>query len=141
MYFGWRWAKKLIFWLILGGFCLRPLIPYELQPQDFIKWKTLWRYILVANFVSIAYVVGKLGLGLPLSVFLGSYFPKYCSILLKFWPEVVSNKTNTAWTILQNFAFWLKWTTPNVYSFGPFWGPIYCQKIKNIAKTQIFYKN
>ena len=27
--------------------------------------------------------------------FLGPYSPKYCSILLKFWPEIVSNKTNT----------------------------------------------
>ena len=134
-------GQKIDFLTHFGRVLFTPSNTLWVTPQDFIKWKTLWRYILVANFVSIAYVVGKLGLGLPLSVFLGSYFPKYCSILLKFWPEVVSNKTNTAWTILQNFAFWLKWTTPNVYSFGPFWGPIYCQKIKNIAKTQIFYKN
>ena len=134
-------GQKIDFLTHFGRVLFTPSNTLWVTPQDFIKWKTLWRYILVANFVSIAYVVGKLGLGLPLSVFLGSYFPKYCYILLKFWPEVVSNKTNTAWTILQNFAFWLKWTTPNVYSFGPFWGPIYCQKIKNIAKTQIFYKN
>ena len=134
-------GQKIDFLTHFGRVLFTPSNTLWVTPQDFIKWKTLWRYILVVNFVSIAYVVGKLGLGLPLSVFLGSYFPKYCSILLKFWPEVVSNKTNTAWTILQNFAFWLKWTTPNVYSFGPFWGPIYCQKIKNIAKTQIFYKN
>ena len=134
-------GQKIDFLTHFGRVLFTPSNTLWVTPHDFIKWKTLWRYILVVNFVSIAYVVGKLGLGLPLSVFLGSYFPKYCSILLKFWPEVVSNKTNTAWTILQNFAFWLKWTTPNVYSFGPFWGPIYCQKIKNIAKTQIFYKN
>ena len=64
------------------------------------------------------------------------YSPKYCSILWKFWPEVVSSKINTVWKILQIFAFWLKWDAPNVYSFGPFWGPIYCWKTKNITKNQ-----
>ena len=28
-----------------------------------------------------------------------------------------------------------------VYDFGPFWGPIYCWKTKNIAKINIFCKN
>ena len=31
----------------------------------------------------------------PFWWFLGPYFPKYCSVLLKFWLEVISNKINT----------------------------------------------
>ena len=63
------------------------------MPQDFNKWKTLLRYISVASFISIVFVVVKV-----FCIdwrFLGPYSPKYCSILLKFWPEVVPNKTNT----------------------------------------------
>ena len=123
-------------------------------PQDFAKWETLLRYIFAVSFISIAPAVVKLKMFkvfffvyrfsihemTPFWVFLGSYSPKYCSILLEFWPEVVSNKTNTAWKILQNFAFWLKWDTPKVYGLGPFWGLIYCQKTKNIAKNKICTK-
>ena len=74
----------------------------------------------VKNFQSFLYwfSVHKM---IPFGMFLGSYSPKYCLILLKFWPEVVSKKRNTIWIIPQNFAFWLKWDTPKIYSFGPFW--------------------
>ena len=59
--------------------------------QDFAKWKTLLRYISVVSFISIATVVVKLK---NLKVFLLIQHPwKYCSILLKFWPGVVSNET------------------------------------------------
>ena len=41
----------------------------------------------------------------PFEVFLGPYSLKYCSILLKFWTEVVSNKSDTvcekSWKILN----------------------------------------
>ena len=33
--------------------------------------------------------------------FLGSYSPKHCLIMLKLWPDVVSNKKNSFWKILQ----------------------------------------
>ena len=39
--------------------------------------------------------------------FLGSYSPKHCLILLKLWPDVVSNKKNSFWKILQNLEFLL----------------------------------
>ena len=51
--------------------------------------------------------------------YLGPYSTKFCLILLKFWPEVASNKTNTV------FGKSIK-----IY-FAPFWGPIYCPKTKN----------
>ena len=121
------------------------------MPQNFSKWKTLLRYIYVLSVINIAFVEIKNFQSLlycfkihemfPFWRFLGPYFPKYCSILLKFSPELVSNKINTVWKILQNFAFWLKWDAPKVYSFGPFWSPIYCRKTKNIAKNQNFSKS
>ena len=73
--------------------------------------------------------------------FLGSYSPKHCLILLKLWPDVVSNKKNSFWKILQNLEFLLKWNAVEVYSFGPYWRPIYRRKTKNIAKNQNFCKN
>ena len=94
----------------------------------------------IKNFQSLLYCF-KIHEMVPFWRFLGPYFPKYCSILLKFSPELVSNKINTVWKILQNFAFWLKWDAPKVYSFGPFWAPIYCRKTKNIAKNQNFSKS
>ena len=42
-----------------------------------------------------AFLFGFWGLMKPFWSFLDSYSPKYCSILLKFWPEVASNKRNT----------------------------------------------
>ena len=42
--------------------------------------------------------------------------------------------------ILQNFEIWLKWNTLKVYGFGSFWGPTYCRKTKDFAKTQKFWK-
>ena len=73
---------------------------------------------------------------------LGPYSPKYCSNLPKFWPEVVFKlEKDIVWKILQNFEFWLKWNAPKVYAFGPFWGPIYHRKTKNIAWNQNFCKN
>ena len=75
------------------------------KPQDFAKWKTL-RYKFVVDFISIDYVVVTLKIfkvfrnnwaslkGPLFGVFFDPYFLRYCSILMKFWPEVVSNKTN-----------------------------------------------
>ena len=61
------------------------------------------RYISLVSFISIAFVVVKLkyfkvfyidsaSMKCNFWVFLGPYSPKYCSVLLKVWPGVVSNK-------------------------------------------------
>ena len=148
-YYGWNWAKKLIFWIISRGFLFMPSDTVRVTPKYFAKRKTLLRYTFMLSFIRIAYVIVKFkiffkkvfcidwtSMKLPLlGGFLGSYSPKYCSILLKFWSEIVSNKTNTVWKILQN-AFRLKWDMPKVYGLSPSWGPIYCGKTKNIAKNQ-----
>ena len=75
--------------------------------QDFGKWKSLLRYISVVGFITIAFVVVLLKIFKffcidsasmeysHLGFFWGAYSPNYCLILLKFWPEVSSNKTNT----------------------------------------------
>ena len=81
------------------------------MPQGFAEWKALLRYFFVVSFISLAFVIVKLKFskvfcitsesmkGLPFSggvgVGLDQYSHKYCSTLLKFWPEVVSNKINT----------------------------------------------
>ena len=78
------------------------------MPQGFAEWKALLRYFFVVSFISLAFVIVKLKFskvfcitsesmkGLPFSggvgVGLDQYSHKYCSTLLKFWPEVVSNK-------------------------------------------------
>ena len=110
-----KWSKlgyKLTFWLILRVFLFTSSYTLWVTPQDFSKWKTLLRYISAVSFINIAYAVVELksfkvfrinsatlfgfcGLMKPFWSFLDSYSPKYCSILLKFWPEVASNKTNT----------------------------------------------
>ena len=48
-----------------------------------------------------------------------SYTPKYCLILLKFWPEVVSIKTNTGFEKSFNIlSFGSNGTHPK-YNVGP----------------------
>ena len=78
----------------------------RVTPQDFAKWKTLLRYITmvklwysfccceVNNFQSFLYFF-SIHERAPFWGFFGPYSPKYCSILLKFWQDLVSNKTNT----------------------------------------------
>ena len=105
-----KWSKsgyKLTFWLILRVFLFTPSYTLWVTPQDFSKWKTLLRYISAVSFINIAYAVVELksfkvfrinsatlfgfwGLMKPFWGFWDSYSPKYCSILLKFWPEVAS---------------------------------------------------
>ena len=87
----------------------------------------------VKNFLK-AFCVDSVSMKWPLWGVLGPYSPKYCSVLLIFWPEVIfQSKKHSVWKILQNFKFWLKWNAPKIYSFGPFWGPSYHRKTKNIA--------
>ena len=58
----------------------------------------------MVTFISIAFQIMKLKdfcidsefMKWPLfRVFLGPFYPNYCLVLLKFWPEVVSNKKET----------------------------------------------
>ena len=119
-------------------------------PQDLTKWINVLRYISVISFISIGYVVVKLEkfkfhalIQHPcfFCFFFCSYSPKHCSILLKFWPEVVQYDKHIVWKYLQNFEIWLKCNTLKVYSFGSFRAPIYCRKTKYIAKNQNFCRN
>ena len=62
-------------------------------------------------------------------VFLGSYLSKYWSIFLKFWPELVSNKTNT---VFKNPSqFWI------LFHFG---AQFTAGKPKILLKTKISAK-
>ena len=54
--------------------------------------------------------------------------------LLKFWLEVVSNKTKSVF----KKSFCKLWRVPKVYSLVPFWGTMYLWKTKNIAKKTKF---
>ena len=143
-------AKNWFLGFFCEFFCLIPVTHYELCPmsyamQDFAKWLTWLRYISVVTFIRVAFVVVKLKTKVfhtnspftkwPLfGVFLDSCSPKYCSILLNFWPKVFSNKTNTL------FVKFFKILNPSSNSFGSFGGPIYFWKTKNIAKNQHFCK-
>ena len=115
-------------------------------PQGFANWKTLLRYIcgkfhqynLNVHFFLYWFNILEMA---PFWNFLGPCSPKYCLVLLKFWPEVVYNKKNSVWKILQNLEFWLKCSAIKVNYFGPYWGPIYYWKTKNIVKNQNFCNN
>ena len=144
-----KFGQKRIFWLILRGFLFTLSGTLWVTSQDLAIWKNLLRNVFVVSFFSIAYVVVKLktfrcfridSASMKWSLFgffLGSYSPKYCFNFLQFCPEVVSNKIQSVWKILQNFAFWLKLDAPKVYSLGSIWDPIYRQKTKRIALRSI----
>ena len=65
------------------------LHPIHYAPR-FCQLKDLIKIIFVISFSSIAFVVVKLKVSKDLASM------KYSSILLKFWPELVSNKKNIA---------------------------------------------
>ena len=72
---------------------------------------------------------------------LSRYSPKYCSILLKFWPEVVSIKINTVFEkSFKVLNFSLNETHPNFTVFVHLGGPIYRWKLKILQKIKIFAK-
>ena len=68
--------------------------------------------------------------------FLGPFSPKYGSINQRW--SIISKRQSV--NNLSNYFFKRKRDVPKVYSFGPFLGPIYPQKIKNTAKNQTFSK-
>ena len=72
----------------------------------------------------------------PFWYFLDPYSPKYCLILLKLLPEVVSNKINTVWKILPNLDFWIKWNAVKFHIGAQFT----VGKPKILLKTKIFAK-
>ena len=51
--------KKLILWLAFRTFSTTPFYTLRATPQVLAKWKVLWRYIILASFISIAFVVAK----------------------------------------------------------------------------------
>ena len=81
--------------------------PNEIYPKILPNENLIKIYIFVISFISIAYVVVKFKKfkvccidSVPMKMtrlgdFLGLHSSKYCLILLKLWPEVISNKKNT----------------------------------------------
>ena len=100
-----KWSKlgQKSFWLILSVFLFMPSYTSRVTPQDSPNERPYWA-ISVASFIIKAFVFVMFKIlgqiqhpwnGPFLGFFLGPYFPRYCSIFLTFWPEVVSNKTNS----------------------------------------------
>ena len=153
-------------WIFVSFWVFLFTLSYTLWdlPQDFTKWKTLLWYIALVSFIRIESVVVKLKIFkvycidsasmnemAPFWGFLGPYSPKYCLILLKMWPEVVSINKKTvfekSFKILNFGPNEMEWNCNGilnqmkVYSFGPFWSPVYYEKPKSIDKNQNFCKN
>ena len=103
-----RWSKlgPKYFWLILRVFLFMPSCTlWVISPKVLPNERA--GEISVASSISIEFLVMKLKIFTvfcidstcnewngPFLVLLGPCSPRYCSILLKFWPEVFSNKTN-----------------------------------------------
>ena len=97
---GKNWNKKRIFWLIFWVFLFTPSHPVNYTPR-FCQMKELMKIYIygkyhqysicgfeIKNFQSFLcwFSIHKMAL---FGGFFGFYIPKYCSILLKFWPEVI----------------------------------------------------
>ena len=77
-----------------------------------------------------------------LGFFLGPYFPKYCSILLTFWPEIASNKTNSVFEkSFKILNFSLNRRYPNFTVYFHFGAQFTTGKPKILLKNQTFCKN
>ena len=79
--------------------------PKFCQMKDLIKIHIcgkIYQYSIccceIKIFQSLSYCF-KINEMAPFGIVLGPYSPKYCSIFLKFSPEVASNKINTVWKI------------------------------------------
>ena len=115
------------------------MLSYTLDlPKDFANWKILlrllrYRVLWQASSVHDMWLWSlkffywfSLHEMVPFGGFLGLYSPKFCSILQK-WSEVVPDQTNTVFQkSFKILNFGSNGTHPKVYSFGTFWGPIYC---------------
>ena len=146
-------GKKILFFCSFWVFLFTLSYSLWVTPQHFPKWKTLLRYISVVSFISIACVVVKLkilkafridssSMKWPLfRVFWVVTSPKYCSILLIFWPEVVFNKTNAVFGKPFKILNFGSNRTHLSLKLCLFWDSIYRRKTKNISKVQNFCKN
>ena len=117
----------------------------------------LWRYIILVSLISDAFVGVKLSIFKCFHVrcsifemwsllgeFLGPFSPKYDPILLKFWPEVISDKAKKRqfMSSLPKLCLSRNETYPKFTVLVHFWlGQIYPLKTQNIAKSQNFSKN
>ena len=124
----------MIFLLILRTFLFRLSYTLWHTPQDIPNWKTLLRYTCgkihqystcgceIKKFQFLFELIQHPWNG-PFLGFFGPYSPKYCLILLKLLPEVVSNKKNSVWKILQNLELLLKWNAVKSLQFRSILGP------------------
>ena len=71
----------------------------------------------VKNFQSFSYWFSIHEMG-PFWWFLCPYSPKYCLILVTFWPEVVSNKKNT---LFESYFRILHFSSNGTYPKSTFW--------------------
>ena len=125
--------------------------PNEIYPKILPNESLIKIYIFVISFISIAYVVVKLKSFLywfsihENDPFWGFFGPSLLLILFDLVEALtrgnIQQEKHNVWKTLQNLAFWLQWNAAKVYSFGPFWSPIYHQKTKKITKNHNFCKN
>ena len=133
-------------------FILCPFTRYKLrlkifQMKDLIKIHTrgechrysiwLWCYKSSTFFIAIQYPWNMKWP--PFGFFWGPYSPKYCSILLKFWPEVFSNDTNTVFEkSFRTLHFWSNGTHPKFTVLVHFGAQCTAGKPKILLKNQNF---
>ena len=156
-------AKKLNFCLILSFFVHALVHPVRFTPRFYQMKDVIMIYSTgkfhknricgceIKNFQSLLYWFSIHEWNGSFLGFLGPYSPKYCLILLKMWPEVVSINKKTvfekSFKILNFGPNEMEWNCNGilnqmkVYSFGPFWSPVYYEKTKSIDKNQNFCKN
>ena len=122
------------FWLILWGFFSYGLLHPMSYILRFCQRKDLSKIHICVKFHQDS--IGGCEVKhfqsyemVTFGVFLGSYLSKYCSIFLKFWPELVSNKTNTVFKNLSKF--WI------LFHFG---AQFTAGKPKMLLKTKISAK-
>ena len=70
--------------------------------QSFAKLIVLWRYIIVASFISVAFVVFKLKF---LDVFVVMQHPWNGPLLGGFWAFSLANMTQVCWNFDQRYVF------------------------------------
>ena len=149
----WNWAKKLIFWLIKRFFHYALLCPPSYTPI-FSQVKGLMvihnrgkfhHHVIcgskVINFQMFSWRCSIHEM-VPSWGFFGLFLPQIWLKFVEIWTRgSLSQDKYIAWTIFQNWVFKHKRDVPKVYSYGPFLGPIYPQKTKNVAKNQNFPRN
>ena len=122
---------------------LCPFAPYEIHPKIYTCSK-FFQYSIcdfeIKNVQNILYwfSIHKMD---PFKDFLGPYSPKYCLILLKIWPEVATNKTNTMFEkSFKMLNFDLNGTHPKCTVLVHFEAQFTVVKPKILPKTKISAK-